>query len=627
MIDQPGVYDIPADVYHSDPVAGGSLSSSGARKLLPPSCPALFRHWADEGQEHKATFDLGHAAHAEVLGVGAPLAVVDADDWRTKAAKQQRDTAYAAGATPLLRNDYEQVHAMAAALRAHPVAGSLFTPGTGRAEQTLVWRDDEFGVWRRAMLDWLTESNGGLVVVDYKGLALDTAIPTPHGWTTMHKLRVGQQVVGANGRPCTVTAKSEVHYRTCYRIRFDDGASVVCDDEHLWLTTSGGTSNGTTTGVRSTDEIRRTLLKYGQHHHRVPVAAALDLPERELPISPYVLGCWLGDGTAADGCITKPDDELFELIEACGYKVGPNTNHRRPECPTRTVYGLRTHLRRAGLLGHKQVPDAYLRASADQRRALLRGLMDTDGSWNAARSQAVFMSTDKVLSVAVRELACSLGQRAVMHETTQHGYGLTVTAYPVTFSPVGGLNPFALARKANLVGPTKRNLSSRRVVIAVEEMPTVPTQCITVDSPDSTYLCTEAFIPTHNTCRSAEPGHLSKTLYDFGYYQQDPYYRDGVEAVGLAEADAAAFVFVFQEKTPPYLITIVQADPEAVEWGRRRNRKALDTYRVCTETGHWPGYGDAVLSLSLPRYATYQLDAAHARGDYDPISTPLEEAS
>ncbi|MGH8938411.1 MAG: PD-(D/E)XK nuclease-like domain-containing protein, partial [Actinomycetes bacterium] len=170
LIDQPGVYDLPADLYHADPVPGGSLSASGARRLLPPSCPALFHHWATHGQEHRAVFDVGHAAHAAVLGVGAPTVVVDAPDWRTKAAQQARDTAYADGSTPILRADHERVQAMAGRLRAHPVASVLFSPGRGRPEQSLLWVDAEFGIWRRAMLDWLPDAipTGRMIVPDYK---------------------------------------------------------------------------------------------------------------------------------------------------------------------------------------------------------------------------------------------------------------------------------------------------------------------------------------------------------------------------------------------------------------------------------------------------------------------------
>jgi hypothetical protein len=159
-----------ADEYHADPVPGGSLSSSGARKLLPPNCPALFHHERQHGRPPKRELDLGHAAHKLVLGVGPDLVVVDASDWRTKAAQDKRDEARATGAVPLLRAEWEQLKAMAEALRAHPVASALFAPGRGKPEQALIWQDGPTGVWRRALLDWLPAQVAGwrLIVPDYK---------------------------------------------------------------------------------------------------------------------------------------------------------------------------------------------------------------------------------------------------------------------------------------------------------------------------------------------------------------------------------------------------------------------------------------------------------------------------
>jgi hypothetical protein len=161
-----GVYDLPASVYHSDPVRGGSLSSSGAKLLGPKSCPALFRHWADNhngGSRPSKALDIGTAAHAVVL--------VDAADWRTKAAKEQRDAAHLRGATPLLAHEYKQVRALADAVMADPTASRLFEPGGGLSEQSLFWLDDEFTVWRRAMLDRLpddVDDNGYFVIPDLK---------------------------------------------------------------------------------------------------------------------------------------------------------------------------------------------------------------------------------------------------------------------------------------------------------------------------------------------------------------------------------------------------------------------------------------------------------------------------
>lgn len=168
-VTEPGVYDLPAEVYHRDPIAGGSLSASGARKLLPPHCPAVYRYEREHKPVPTREFSFGHAAHKLVLGVGPELVVVNADNWRTKAAQETRDAALDVGDTPILEADYAIVLEMAAALRQHPIAAALFKPGTGTPEQALFWRDEETGIWCRAMLDWLRNPGlGRLVVPDYK---------------------------------------------------------------------------------------------------------------------------------------------------------------------------------------------------------------------------------------------------------------------------------------------------------------------------------------------------------------------------------------------------------------------------------------------------------------------------
>lgn len=167
MITMPGVYDIPEVEYFADPVVGGSLSRSEARLIL--DCPARLKWSKDHPQPPKRAFDFGHAAHQIVLGAGPDIVPVDADNWRKKIDQDQRDEAYAAGAVPLLIDEYEQVLAMAAVLRDHPVAGALFAPGTGWPEQTLAWQDKATDVWRRTRLDWLPAwSSGRMVLGDYK---------------------------------------------------------------------------------------------------------------------------------------------------------------------------------------------------------------------------------------------------------------------------------------------------------------------------------------------------------------------------------------------------------------------------------------------------------------------------
>ena len=170
VLTEPGVYEIPEAIYHGDPVPGGSLSSSGAKRLLPPSCPARFRYEQDHPVV-KDIFDFGSAAHKLVLGVGPDLAVINARNWQTNKAKDERDAARAFGQIPVLADDYEQVKEMAAAIRQHPIAGALFDPDRGgKAEQSLFWPDHEFGIWRRARLDWMPDPNatGRFILGDYK---------------------------------------------------------------------------------------------------------------------------------------------------------------------------------------------------------------------------------------------------------------------------------------------------------------------------------------------------------------------------------------------------------------------------------------------------------------------------
>jgi hypothetical protein len=162
-ITEPGVYDIPAEVYHQQ----SALSASGMKKLLPPSCPAIFRYEQDHPQPPKKEFDFGHAAHRLVLGAGEDLAVIDAPDWKTKSARDQKDAARAEGFVPLLPQDMDKARTMADEVRRHPLASALFQGG--RPEQSLFWNDAVTGIARRARLDWLSDPRESrLIVADYK---------------------------------------------------------------------------------------------------------------------------------------------------------------------------------------------------------------------------------------------------------------------------------------------------------------------------------------------------------------------------------------------------------------------------------------------------------------------------
>lgn len=175
IIDRPGVYpDMPEQTYHSDPVPEGSLSSTGARKLMPPSCPAIFK-WEADHPVYKQVFDFGSAAHRMILGYGPKLIVHDYDPDKVKspkatnAWKAQQAEVRESGDILLLPDEYAEIKAMADALWAHPRARLLLQADGGQPEQSIFWHDEEFGIWRRCRVDWLrSQRRGRMIVVDYK---------------------------------------------------------------------------------------------------------------------------------------------------------------------------------------------------------------------------------------------------------------------------------------------------------------------------------------------------------------------------------------------------------------------------------------------------------------------------
>jgi replicative DNA helicase len=407
----------------------------------------------------------------------------------------------------------------------------------------------------------LDELTGGMKLGQYiviagrpghgKALALDTPIPTPTGWTTMGDLEVGDQVLGADGKPTVVTFATAVQYqRTCYRLTFSDGSTVVADADHLWETSTRaarkavysanrkGYAPKSPYSVRTTKEIADTFLTAdGRKNHVVRNTRALDLPKADLPVDPYVLGCWLGDGSSADGRIHTADKEIYEEIERRGYSLGDPIRQAEGRCPMRTVLGLAPTLRSMGVLGNKRIPKLYLRASRQQRLDLLRGLMDTDGTVHPDGS-LIFSVTRQALSDGFRELLATLGYRwhaSEVVKTCQNG-GQALAYYTGFSAPDVA---FALARKARVQAERGHHTEARsghRVINAIEEVKSVPVRCIQVDNEDHLYLCTRAMIPTHNTTLG---GQVARNVVSSGVPTVFFSLEMGKEEYGQRDASAA----------------------------------------------------------------------------------------
>lgn len=168
VVDTPGLYPgVPEGTYHCDTDA---LSSSGARTVL--DCPALY-NWGLTNRVERPAYDWGHVVHGRLLGSGSDVVVIDAPNWRTKAARAAQDAAYAAGRVPILAAESEAIDRAVEAVRRDPVAGPLLADGIG--ELSGWWIDEVTGEWLRVRWDWLTEGPDGVVVVDLKS----TADPAP----------------------------------------------------------------------------------------------------------------------------------------------------------------------------------------------------------------------------------------------------------------------------------------------------------------------------------------------------------------------------------------------------------------------------------------------------------------
>jgi replicative DNA helicase len=320
-----------------------------------------------------------------------------------------------------------------------------------------------------------------------KALSLDTPLPTPTGWTTMGEVAVGDELIGADGKPTRVVAVTDVmHGRPCYRVTFSDGTEIIADAAHQWLTETRA-SRKSAQAVRSTQEIAETLRCAAADrrlNHSVVNAKPIQAPVAELLVPPYTLGTWLGDGTTAAAQITSADPEIVMRIEAEGAKGT-----------------LQARLRTLGVLENKRIPLRYLRASEEQRRALLAGLLDTVGTVTAGGA-IEFSVTSHRLASDVAELIVGLGYPS--QTSTKRVKGRTTStsvAFKITFSTDDEV--FALTRKAlvhkDCRASTGATSSNSRLIVDVEAIDSVPVRCVQVDNSDHMYLTSRAMVPTHNS--------------------------------------------------------------------------------------------------------------------------------
>lgn len=379
-----------------------------------------------------------------------------------------------------------------------------------------------------------------------KALSLETLLPTPTGWTTMGSIQPGDIIFDECGTPCNVTAIGAVQYeRPCREIVFSDGIRIVADVEHEWVThtfayrkalarCSGGIIQKTPSLV-TTQQIADTLYCSNlTANHAIPLAGSLDCQQVSLPVAPYTMGAWLGDGTTTSATITSADTEVIESIRSEGYGVERIESQKKGQAYLYSIFVdghrqqrgkngryysdpkcLHVILREIGVSKSKFIPKQYLRASTDQRRKLLCGLMDTDGSVDKL-GNCEFTTTNKAIADGFLEICRSLCIKTVIKTGRATIDGVDFgPSYRFSFTPYWPV--FTIKRK--LIRQRKPGKqSSRQLLRYIKEVNTVdsvPVRCIQVDSPSHQYLVSEGMCPTHNSfigaldmIRRAKPGRL-----------------------------------------------------------------------------------------------------------------------
>jgi intein/homing endonuclease len=339
-----------------------------------------------------------------------------------------------------------------------------------------------------------------------KALELNTPVLTTNGWSTMGQLKVGDYVYGEDGVPTRIVAVSPVwENRECFEVEFTTGEVIIADAAHEWTVSDKNARkhkdryNGVVkTQTLETRELAQKVKIGKEYNWAIDVAMPLNKKSVELPINPYTLGVWLGDGTSQNGFITCYEHEIMQRILDTGEfeKVKPHTSNPN----LWTCFGLKTKLKTLGLLANKHIPDVYFCGSLEQRLELIRGLVDTDGHVDA-QGYVEIVSVHEQLARDIYALVASVGLKVKLHKDRAVLNGVDCgLRYRVSFCPYGGMKIAHLERKQSNCKPKVHTLHSSHRIRDIrpcnEKHNTV---CIEVDNKSHLFLVGRSMIPTHNS--------------------------------------------------------------------------------------------------------------------------------
>ena len=374
-----------------------------------------------------------------------------------------------------------------------------------------------------------------------KALALDTKIPTPEGIKTIADIHEGDYVYGVDGKPAKVTGTSEIFKnRKCYKIAFEDGEEIICDENHKWTVQTKGSRKKSRYVPKSDRKVNRghavnskgdiTIQTFEmvndfkreradgkgtEYKYRVPIPKAIEHASKCLPLDPYVLGLWLGDGDRNDNRIAVGKQDLETLLGELTKRsihvesikeFGGKYEVRIGKKYAYHKHDIREALRYLNVWKNKHIPEEYLNASIAQRWELLRGLMDTDGTVSKA-GQCGFTQKSKTIIDGFSRLLTSLGIKHTVSLDNNIKCGDKIcSAYKVQFWVDKTTPCFNYGRKQSRL---KNHLAPRMMyksIVDVCEVENHDTKCITVDRSDGLFLCGDRNTVTHNSEMSSALG-------------------------------------------------------------------------------------------------------------------------
>lgn len=343
-------------------------------------------------------------------------------------------------------------------------------------------------------------------------LSLDSVVYTNTGTKTIAEVQVGDKVFTPKGTETTVIGKSEVFVNgEMYKLTFDDGRELKCDGTHLHplyvrkVKYVGKKQVGYyEKQLFTTNELLqgKPLICGTLRRYFTQAVGPVEYTEKVLPIAPYLLGLLLGDGYAPEGKsarlsgIAEDVSEYLTQVNISDVKEVEYLERSGLPMKRATFYNTSPALKELGLSGcvdfQKFIPAIYQRGSVQQRRDLLAGLLDTDGTCSKDEGNVSYSTISKQLADDITELGRSLGylvRSSVIERDNRQ------IMYRVYFR--GDINPFKLQRKRTLFRVPSRR-SKRVALISITRIADEPCQCIRVEDVEHEFL-TDNYLATHNT--------------------------------------------------------------------------------------------------------------------------------